>query len=63
MSSTLLQFRVLAADLARLQREAQRTGCTVAEYARRKLGVPDPPRGGAREGAGRQKKQTAKSAG
>jgi hypothetical protein len=54
--STLLQFRILAADLPRLRRLAQRENKTLAEYVRAQLGVADPPRGGAREGAGRNPK-------
>jgi len=54
--STLLQFRILAADLPRLRRLAQRENKTLAEYCRAKLEIADPPRGGAREGAGRNPK-------
>lgn len=57
--SALLQFRILTADLARLRRLAQREGKSLAEYCRAALGVEDPPRGGAREGAGRARRQSA----
>ena len=54
--STLLQFRILAADLSRLRRLAQRENKTLAEYVRARLEVQDPPVGGRRVGAGRPRK-------
>lgn len=55
-TSALLQVRIISSDLALLRRRAKAEKQTLAEYVRAQLGVPDPPRGGARPGAGRGKK-------
>lgn len=50
--SALLQVRIREVDLLDLRRLAAMDSQTLAEYVRRQLRIPDPPRGGARPGAG-----------
>lgn len=59
--STLLQVRMLTGDLLRLRKQAAASKQTLAEYVRAQLGVADPPRGGARPGAGRGNKRAVRT--
>lgn len=53
--AALLQVRILSSDLTRLRCEAEMLDLSLAEYVRERLEAEDPPRGGARPGAGRSK--------